>query len=82
MVVDHRPRAITIIGFTQEEKEELMPHFVVRLECLSVNQSFIYPSVCLLFVCQGYLLGLGKNESFRLIVFYHLFVSQSICLIC
>ncbi|XP_051955495.1 LOW QUALITY PROTEIN: RNA-binding protein 27 [Xyrauchen texanus] len=28
MVVDHRPRAITIIGLTQEEKEELMPHFV------------------------------------------------------
>uniref|UniRef100_A0A673HJR4 RNA binding motif protein 27 n=1 Tax=Sinocyclocheilus rhinocerous TaxID=307959 RepID=A0A673HJR4_9TELE len=28
MVVDHRPRALTIIGFTQEEKEELMPHFV------------------------------------------------------
>lgn len=28
MVVDHRPRAISIIGFTQEEKEELMPHFV------------------------------------------------------
>ncbi|XP_026051409.1 RNA-binding protein 27-like isoform X4 [Carassius auratus] len=28
MVVDHRPRALTIIGFTQEEKEELMPHFM------------------------------------------------------
>uniref|UniRef100_A0A671S0F9 RNA-binding protein 27-like n=1 Tax=Sinocyclocheilus anshuiensis TaxID=1608454 RepID=A0A671S0F9_9TELE len=28
MVVDHRPRALTIIGFTQEEKEELVPHFV------------------------------------------------------
>uniref|UniRef100_A0A8C1VI26 RNA binding motif protein 27 n=1 Tax=Cyprinus carpio TaxID=7962 RepID=A0A8C1VI26_CYPCA len=28
MVVDHRPRALTIIGVTQEEKEELMPHFV------------------------------------------------------
>lgn len=28
MVVDHRPRALSIIGFTQEEKEELMPHFV------------------------------------------------------
>ncbi|XP_073680351.1 RNA-binding protein 27 isoform X3 [Garra rufa] len=28
MVVDHRPRALNIIGFTQEEKEELMPHFV------------------------------------------------------
>lgn len=31
MVVDHRPRAINIFGFTQEEKEELLPHFVVRL---------------------------------------------------
>ncbi|XP_030649423.1 RNA-binding protein 27 [Chanos chanos] len=28
MVVDHRPRALTILGVTQEEKEELMPHFV------------------------------------------------------
>ncbi|XP_052393373.1 RNA-binding protein 27 isoform X4 [Carassius gibelio] len=28
MVVDHRPRALTIIGVTQEEKEELIPHFV------------------------------------------------------
>ncbi|XP_067279292.1 RNA-binding protein 27 isoform X7 [Pseudorasbora parva] len=28
MVVDHRPRALSIIGFTQEEKEELMPHFM------------------------------------------------------
>ncbi|XP_068571832.1 RNA-binding protein 27 isoform X1 [Cebidichthys violaceus] len=28
MVVDHRPRALSILGVTQEEKEELMPHFV------------------------------------------------------
>ncbi|KAM6970763.1 RNA-binding protein 27 [Aplochiton taeniatus] len=28
MVVDHRPRALAILGLTQEEKEELMPHFV------------------------------------------------------
>uniref|UniRef100_A0A7N8YGJ3 RNA binding motif protein 27 n=1 Tax=Mastacembelus armatus TaxID=205130 RepID=A0A7N8YGJ3_9TELE len=28
MVVDHRPRALAIIGVTQEEKEELRPHFV------------------------------------------------------
>ncbi|XP_060792563.1 RNA-binding protein 27 isoform X2 [Neoarius graeffei] len=28
MVVDHRPRTIAILGVTQEEKEELMPHFV------------------------------------------------------
>ncbi|XP_030009888.1 RNA-binding protein 27 isoform X3 [Sphaeramia orbicularis] len=28
MVVDHRPRALAILGVTQEEKEELMPHFV------------------------------------------------------
>ncbi|XP_041864449.1 RNA-binding protein 27 isoform X1 [Melanotaenia boesemani] len=28
MVVDHRPRALTILGVTPEEKEELMPHFV------------------------------------------------------
>uniref|UniRef100_A0AAY4AVG2 RNA-binding protein 27 n=1 Tax=Denticeps clupeoides TaxID=299321 RepID=A0AAY4AVG2_9TELE len=28
MVVDHRPRALIILGITQEEKEELMPHFV------------------------------------------------------
>lgn len=30
MVVDHRPRALAILGVTQEEKEELMPHFMVR----------------------------------------------------
>ena len=30
MVVDHRPRALSILGVTAEEKEELMPHFVVR----------------------------------------------------
>lgn len=29
MVVDHRPRALAILGVTKEEKEELMPHFVV-----------------------------------------------------
>lgn len=28
MVVDHRPRALVILGVTQEEKEELIPHFV------------------------------------------------------
>ncbi|XP_051902570.1 RNA-binding protein 27 isoform X1 [Hippocampus zosterae] len=28
MVVDHRPRALTIVGVTQEEKEELTSHFV------------------------------------------------------
>ncbi|XP_026228068.1 RNA-binding protein 27 isoform X2 [Anabas testudineus] len=28
MVVDHRPRALAILGVSQEEKEELMPHFV------------------------------------------------------
>ncbi|KAK5918226.1 hypothetical protein CgunFtcFv8_003005 [Champsocephalus gunnari] len=28
MSVDHRPRALAILGVTQEEKEELMPHFV------------------------------------------------------
>ncbi|XP_015245348.1 PREDICTED: RNA-binding protein 27 [Cyprinodon variegatus] len=28
MVVDHRTRTLAILGVTQEEKEELMPHFV------------------------------------------------------
>uniref|UniRef100_A0A674NTF7 RNA binding motif protein 27 n=1 Tax=Takifugu rubripes TaxID=31033 RepID=A0A674NTF7_TAKRU len=28
MVVDHRPRALAILGVAQEEKEELMPHFL------------------------------------------------------
>ncbi|TNN40305.1 RNA-binding protein 27 [Liparis tanakae] len=28
MSVDHRPRALAILGVTPEEKEELMPHFV------------------------------------------------------
>lgn len=31
MVVDHRPRALAILGVAQEEKEELMPHFLVRM---------------------------------------------------
>lgn len=41
MVVDHRPRTLAILGVTQEEKEELMPHFVVRSAALSgrVNPS-------------------------------------------
>ena len=30
MVVDHRPRALSILGVTPEEKEELIAHFVVR----------------------------------------------------
>lgn len=33
MVVDHRPRALAILGVAQEEKEELMPHFLVSF-CL------------------------------------------------
>ncbi|XP_061090458.1 RNA-binding protein 27 isoform X2 [Conger conger] len=28
MVVDHRPRALAILGVSKEEKDELMPHFV------------------------------------------------------
>ncbi|TRY58110.1 hypothetical protein DNTS_025528, partial [Danionella cerebrum] len=28
MVIDHRPRALTVVGFTQEEKDELVPHFL------------------------------------------------------
>uniref|UniRef100_A0A3Q2D1R1 RNA binding motif protein 27 n=1 Tax=Cyprinodon variegatus TaxID=28743 RepID=A0A3Q2D1R1_CYPVA len=32
MVVDHRTRTLAILGVTQEEKEELMPHFVTRGE--------------------------------------------------
>ncbi|XP_039630712.1 RNA-binding protein 27 isoform X2 [Polypterus senegalus] len=27
MVVDHRPRALAVLGVTKEEKDELMPHF-------------------------------------------------------
>ncbi|XP_078407230.1 RNA-binding protein 27 isoform X3 [Cetorhinus maximus] len=27
MVVDHRPKTLTVFGFTEEEKDELMPHF-------------------------------------------------------
>lgn len=29
MVVDHRPRALAVLGLRQEEKEELLPHFGV-----------------------------------------------------
>lgn len=32
MVVDHRPRALAILGVAQEEKEELMPHFLVSFQ--------------------------------------------------
>ncbi|XP_075872990.1 RNA-binding protein 27 isoform X5 [Nelusetta ayraudi] len=28
MVVDHRPRALAVLGLRQEEREELLPHFV------------------------------------------------------
>uniref|UniRef100_H3AJT1 RNA binding motif protein 27 n=1 Tax=Latimeria chalumnae TaxID=7897 RepID=H3AJT1_LATCH len=27
MVVDHRPKALTVFGFSEEEKDELLPHF-------------------------------------------------------
>ena len=42
MSVDHRPRALAILGVTQEEKEELMPHFVVRTELLAHFFYIIY----------------------------------------
>lgn len=29
MVVDHRPRALAVLGLRQEEREELVPHFGV-----------------------------------------------------
>lgn len=38
MVVDHRPRTLAILGVTQEEKEELMPHFVVRNTALNTAE--------------------------------------------
>lgn len=31
MSVDHRPRGLIIHGVTKEEKEELRPHFMVRI---------------------------------------------------
>lgn len=49
MVVDHRPRALAILGVAQEEKEELMPHFLVRIfailkrmKCEKLNLRFFY----------------------------------------
>lgn len=37
MVVDHRPRTLAILGVMQEEKEELMLHFVVCDYIISQN---------------------------------------------
>lgn len=49
MVVDHRPRALAILGVAQEEKEELMPHFLVRIfailkrmKCEKLNLRFFF----------------------------------------
>lgn len=33
MVVDHRPKALTVGGFVEEEKDELLQHFSVSVLC-------------------------------------------------
>lgn len=41
MVVDHRPKALTVGGFVEEEKDELLQHFSVSVTCKLVFLSFI-----------------------------------------
>lgn len=40
MVVDHRPKALTVGGFVEEEKDELLQHFSVSVTCKSIYISF------------------------------------------
>ena len=40
MVVDHRPRALAVLGLVQEEKEEIMPHFQVEQTYIEIPKSF------------------------------------------
>lgn len=40
MVVDHRPKALTVGGFVEEEKDELLQHFSVSVTCILVFLSF------------------------------------------
>uniref|UniRef100_A0A8C0B9G8 RNA-binding protein 27 n=1 Tax=Buteo japonicus TaxID=224669 RepID=A0A8C0B9G8_9AVES len=42
MVVDHRPKALTVGGFIEEEKDELLQHFSVIFVSMNV-MSFILP---------------------------------------
>lgn len=63
MVVDHRPRTLAILGVTQEEKEELMPHFVVRSTALGgwENTSWLSSLITPAFVSQKF----GEVEELR-----------------
>lgn len=40
MVVDHRPKALTVGGFVEEEKDELLQHFSVSVTCELSHVSF------------------------------------------
>lgn len=39
MVVDHRPKALTVGGFVEEEKDELLQHFSVSVTCKLIHVS-------------------------------------------
>ncbi|CAH2277056.1 RNA-binding 27 [Pelobates cultripes] len=49
MVVDHRPKTISVIGFYEKEKEELLQHFAKFGEVEDLNEEEFPPSVILTF---------------------------------
>lgn len=63
MVVDHRPRALAILGVTQEEKEELMPHFVVRSShCLQPHDDGAFILILILILLLLCRRNLGRSR--------------------
>lgn len=66
MMVDHRPRALAILGVTQEEKEELKPHFVVfNSVCSSITDN---PTVLLKFTLIWLFFHFRNLERLRIYV--------------
>ncbi|KAM8973250.1 RNA-binding protein 27-like isoform 1-T1 [Pelodytes ibericus] len=49
MVVDHRPKTISVVGFYEKEKEELLQHFAKFGEVEDMNEEEFPPSVILTF---------------------------------
>ena len=39
-VVDHRPKSLLIAGFSLEEKEEVLQHFMVRQQLIFHSEVF------------------------------------------
>ena len=52
MVVDHRPKALTVGGFMEEEKDDLLQHFSVSfLRWSNFSKIFFLQAQCLIQIC-------------------------------